>query len=171
MQASAVDGNYRGYRIGLFSEGKIEENRRGFVRFRTVIEVIFGENMPTRGAFGNTDANGVVQYLNYGTTYIMDEKPNWDKNYLITTEDHEFLKEYLTPTRLKGLNSFFKLNKTTTMFVFNERDSFLRLETANPLTEPERVEKLINKIVHLAEALKLSKTERERFMPNKNKSE
>jgi hypothetical protein len=159
MQAAAVEGNYKGYRIGLFSEGRVEEQRRGFIRFRTVIEVIFGESMPIRGALGNTDAAPVISYLNYGTNHIAEEQPNWDKNHIITASNHTFIKEYLTPMRMKGLNNFFNMKNTTAMFVFNEKDSFLRLETSNPMIEADKIESLINKMVHLANVLKLEKTE------------
>lgn len=159
MQAAAVEGNYKGYRIGLFSEGRVEEQRRGFIRFRTVIEVIFGESMPVRGALGNTDAAPVISYLNYGTNHIVEEQPNWDKNHIITAGDHAFIKEYLTPIRMKGLNNFFNMKNTTAMFVFNEKDTFLRLETSNPMIEADKIESLINKMVNLANVLKLEKSE------------
>ena len=51
------------------------------------------------------------------------------------------------------------MKNTTAMFVFNEKDTFLRLETSNPMIEADKIESLINKMVNLANVLKLQEND------------
>jgi hypothetical protein len=57
------------------------------------------------------------------------------------------------------------------MFVFDGNDTFLRVETTDPLMELDKLERLAGKLAKLGDSLKLSKQEKERWLPaNKQKS-
>lgn len=163
MQASAVEGLYKGFRFGLFSEGRIDDNSRGMVRYRTVIEFLFDEGMPAAAAMGDVSAAPVIRALNYGPSYH-PEWSGWNKQNVITTNGKTFLKEYLTSERLETVNKFLNMQGATNMFVFDGVDSFIRIETADTLHEMDKLENLVNKLLPIAQALKLSDSERRRFL-------
>ncbi|MCB9973178.1 MAG: hypothetical protein H6863_03395 [Rhodospirillales bacterium] len=166
LEASAVEGNYKKNRIGLFSEGRADESSRGILRYRTVIEVVMGHRMPCTGALGNVDSMRIIESLNFGTTFH-PEGAHWDKNHLITCADRDFIKEYLTPKRLERLNSFFAMKNAAAMMVFDKQDAFLRIETPDPMTDPQKIQALMDKLVVLNEELKLTDAEEKKWVPSK----
>lgn len=162
FESVTVDGYYKKKRISLFSQGKVDNTNRGMVRYRTVIEVTFGYGMPGTGAMGNMAAMRVIETLNYGPTHHPDSK-EWNKSHLITATDRRFVDAYLTPERLKKINAFFNMPNATAMIVYDPDDAFLRVETIDPMTEVKKIETVIDKLIALADVLKLSDAELDKW--------
>lgn len=162
MDPSAVDGTYQDFRIGLFSEAQVDTRGRGVRRYRTIIEVLFGEGMPSPAAIGNTEALPILNALNFGPTFHPKTK-SWNNDHIITTADRIFIEDYLTDKRLERLNGFLNMPRAAAMFVFDEVETFIRVETADPMTDVDKIEKFIQKLIPLAQELRLSGAERVHF--------
>ena len=166
FEAGAVEGNYKKNRIGIFSEGIVDENSRGMVKYRTVIEIIFGYGMPGTGAIGNMAAMRIIEGLNFGPTHH-PEHADWNKSHLVTASDRDFLMAYLTPNRITKLNSFLNMPNAVALLVYDNQDVFLRVETSDPMKDLKKIEKFTDKLVILADELKLTRAEEDKWVPSK----
>jgi hypothetical protein len=166
FEASAVEGNYKKNRIGIFSEGRVDETTRGMVKYRTIIEVVLGHGMPGTGALGGVSGMKVIEALNFGPTFH-PEHESWNKNHLITCSNRDFIKAYLTKKRLDRLNIFFNMPGAVALMVFDEQDAFLRIESADPMLDPNKITSLVDKLIALTEDLKLTEEELNEWTPSK----
>ena len=166
FETHTVEGNYKKNKINLFSQEKIDESSRGMVKYRTAMEIVFDYGFPGTGALGNIGAMRVVEVLNFGPTFH-PENSDWNESHLVTASNRDFIKAYLTPKRMEKLNTFFNMPNAVVMMVFNNDDTFLRVETTDPMTEPAKIEKFFDKLVALIDDLKLTEKERKKWAPSK----
>ncbi len=163
FESGAVEGNYKKHRIGLFSEGRRDEATRGMIKYRTVIEVVFDFGMPAFGALGNENSLHIIDALNFGTPHHPDYK-GWNKRHLITCSNRKFIVDYLTPKRMDKLNGFFNMKNVIAMMIFDKEDAFLRVEMGDPMTDPKKIEQLLDKLIVLGQDLKLTKEEEKKWV-------
>ncbi len=166
FEASAVEGNYKKNKINLFSQPRSDEKSRGMVKYRTTIEVIFDYGFPGVGALGNISSMSIIEYLDFGPTFHPEDK-SWNTSHLVTCSDRDFIKAYLTPKRLEKINSFLNIPNAMALLVYDAQDAFIRVETADPLTDIKKIETFIDKLIVLTKDLKITEEERKKWSESK----
>ncbi len=158
MDSPTLQGVVAGYRTAIYSQRQPTPDGRG-QRYVTVLEFELGEGLPTGGLVAAMSFAPMVAGLNFSETAVIDF-PEWDKNRIIKTRDGAAMKAYLTRDRLEALHALMTMNSAAAMYLFDETNGAVRIETTDPLRDAAKMEKIIAKITGLAGRLKLSPAER-----------
>lgn len=157
-----ITGVMRDYGVALFTAEHGNEQART-TRKMSAIEIILKSRMPVGGALGSGDMVALIQ----GRGYTQEYKPKlkaWDKEYIAMAENARFLKAYLTPERLAGLVKLMKTKNIWVIFIFDGRDTLLRIDTPDALDDLEKLRKTIDRLLEVAAVLELEDGEGEKLM-------
>ncbi|MDY0030032.1 MAG: hypothetical protein RBR86_08850 [Pseudobdellovibrionaceae bacterium] len=155
LSSSVVGGIYRNYGLAIFSEAQMDGDSRGR-KFRTIIQMELPPGMPTEGVIATQSMKEMASLLGLEHPYA-PENGNWDASIYLKTQDVEKMKSYLTSQRVAALYALMTAKGLGALFIFNEKETLLRIETAEPLDQVDRLEKLINKICDTADKLLIDK--------------
>lgn len=145
-------GKLGNYKISLFTDAQRTNDVRG-QRFVTVVEIEMGSGMPTAAAIATKEYAAFISTLDLDETWSPDDK-DWAASHVIKTRSAERLVTYLTPERLKVLKVLFAKKNSISLLFFDENQSVLRIETSDPLRNPEHMEKITSQLIGLADKLR-----------------
>jgi hypothetical protein len=152
LDSATVSGKLDGNEFFLASEERLSADMRGR-RFMTMMQFKLPCRMPVPAAV----ASGY--YMDYLRTLAARDVlelqyPGWDGNtVLAVSDDRTKIEPYFTPERLKILDTLIKQKTVSVLFLFDDRDTYLRLETVDPLLKPGQLEKLVEKILPMLKVL------------------
>lgn len=152
LSSPIVSGNIGPYGFGLFSEERQTNDARG-QRFNTVLELALRKGLPTTGAIGTAAMAPFIEQQSGMTQTVSIADPDWDPQWSIRTMDAKALEPYLTPARRDVLKKIFRMKIMAALFVFDENDAVLRIETADPLQNAEKIEKILKGMTQQLEIL------------------
>lgn len=159
LASPAVGGFYRSYGLAIFSEEQLDGDSRGH-KFRTIIQMELPAGMPTEGVVATQSLSEMASLLELEEVYT-PENGAWDSSIYLKTKDVEKMRAYLTSQRVAALNALMTAKGLGALFIFNEKETLLRIETAEPLDNADRLEKLVNKICDTADKLLVDKNKKE----------
>jgi hypothetical protein len=154
-----INGTVDGYTIGVFSSEHISQDVRGSRRL-TAIEVGLQSRLPFAGSVGSGGMVGLVQRQSYSDEVRPDHK-SWSTAYVARAASGQALESYLNPARIEALTSLMKMKNAWVIFIFQTKDTLLRIDTPDPLDKPEKIEKAVRKMIEVAKALELESGEKE----------
>ncbi len=147
-----VTGHRGGYGLSFFTDNQKTSDVRG-QRFVTVIEAQLKMPMPAPAALATKEYGVFIASLNLPDAYEPD-LPEWNKSNVIRTRNLPGLKPYLTPERLKILQSLFSMRNAIVLYFFDEHEAVLRIETTDPLRDAVHMEKIAKRIIDAMDKLK-----------------
>lgn len=150
-EAPTITGMIRNHRVSFFSGAQKTTDMRS-ERFVTVIEIELGKGMPTGGAVATKDYEAFLQGLAMNETFMPDN-PEWDPGYLIRARNGEALRAWLTLDRQQALKTVFNMKNAIVLFLFDELECVLRIETSDPLRKAEHMEKIMKKLLAIGARL------------------
>ncbi len=153
-----VSGMVKGYKITFFTDSLRTQDVRGR-RFVTTIEIEMGDGMPTVAALATQDYAEFLSPLRLPLSW-QPPGEEWQKNYIIKTRSIDRLTRYLTKARLKVLSDLFAMKNAATLYFFDEQTCILRIETPDPLRDPDRMERIAKRIYSAVDTLLLTPEER-----------
>jgi len=153
-----VSGIVKGYKVTFFTDSLRTQDVRGR-RFVTTIEVEIGDGMPTVAALATQDFADFLSPLRLPLSW-QPPGEDWQKNYIIKTRSTDRLVRYLTKARLKVLSDLFSMKNAATLFFFDEQACILRIETPDPLRDPDRMERIAKRVYSAVDVLLLAPEER-----------
>ncbi len=168
LSSPVLSGSLGAYGFGLFSEERPTPDARG-LRFNTVIEIALRRGMPMMGVVGTEAMVPIINTLVIKQT-LSPADPDWNNAWLVRTDNQIAMEKYLTPARMETLKKLFRMKILAALFIFDQNDAVLRLETADPLTDADRLEKIVKNLVQQAGILALQPGEREAIMSAKDQS-
>ncbi len=151
LDSAIVRGTIGGFRMTLFSDSKQTNDIRR-ERYVSVIEFELGDGMPTGAAIGTSDMKPFIDTLSF-TQNLTPDYEKWTGGYVARTRDREALRLYLTQPRLDALVGLFGMNNASVLYFFDELDCVLHIETIDPLRDPEKLDRIINRIVRAVNVL------------------
>ncbi len=153
FRSPMLSGTIKNIPFRLFSEEQSTEDQRGR-RFRTILQFEVGP-MPVEAILATKSyhnfANGLVDLTE---TYIPDF-PGWDTSILIKTSNIALLKLYLTEERLRTLQALLTIKTFNAFYLFDRTTGYLRLETPDPFTDLQKLERMTSKVADQVEILKV----------------
>ncbi len=152
LSSPIIGGNIGPYGFGMFAEERPTNDARG-QRYNTVIELALRRGMPTAGAIGTSIMVPLIEQLSGMTQTVTINDPDWDPQWAIRTNDSRILEAYLTPARRDVLKKIFRMKIMAALFVFDENDAVLRIETADPLQNAEKIDKVLKGMIAQLEIL------------------
>jgi hypothetical protein len=145
LVSAVVTGSLGPYDFGLFSEPQPTEDSRG-QRYTTILEFGLRQGFPMGGGIGTARMQAFLQTLAMSQSVSVQDK-DWDSSWIIRTENSAMLEKYLTPVRVDLLKKIFRMKVLAALFVFNDQNSVLRIETSDPLDNLERLEKIVKGVM------------------------
>ncbi|MCB9989511.1 MAG: hypothetical protein H6868_09320 [Rhodospirillales bacterium] len=156
-EAPSVTGKIGRHHISLFSDSRMMEDMRSR-RFMTVVEIVLGCKMPAGGVVATFGMKPFVDTLIFHEE-IKPEMEGWGAENLVRTDEEKMMKAFLTPERLKVLQSIFSMKGANAIFLFDKEAVAFRIETADPLHNSERIDKIVKQFLRGADKLSVDKEE------------
>lgn len=154
LDSAIVSGLYKENFVSIFSEGQSDDSGRGR-RFRTVIQFDLPPGMSTEGVAASPSLAQFVTNLPLAEFYV--PQGEWNEKSLVKTMSPKAVAEYFNADRVRVLNGLMSVPGLTTLFVFNERETLLRVETSDPMVDANKLERLVSKVSDVVRVLALSK--------------
>lgn len=129
-------------------------NQAGTRRFRTIIQLELPAPMPTPGVVASAEAGNFARALTLKETYV-PEFEFWNKGIVLMTDDVEAIKIYLTEERCKSLTALMTIKAIACILIFNDKNTYLRFETADAFDDAGRLERFVQKTLEHAKILSL----------------
>lgn len=148
-----VEGNLDGFKISLFTALQQKEDSRKN-RQLTVLQLILPKPFVKAFAAGTQE---MLPFLNAITPLSPHsiENSKWDsKANHIFSKNKEAVDKFLTEERVVTLNNILKLSNSDILIIISDEDGVFRFETTNPLTDLDKIEKLISKLMANIKALR-----------------
>tara|TARA_B100000073_G_scaffold348411_1_gene367068 strand:+ start:9199 stop:9966 length:768 start_codon:yes stop_codon:yes gene_type:complete len=162
LQSPDIEGMYKGLLLQVFSERQGMPDGRG-VQFRTIIQFVLKPNMPTEGVIASRHFTPFVTNLALPKKWALPKDMKWKEQPLARAGVSGRLDTFLTAERLKALETVSNMQRSNFVFIFDETDAYLRVESPDPLDNLERMDKIIRKIFTVAEALTVKDEELDKF--------
>lgn len=154
LKSPVVSGLYKNLPLEIFSEAQTSDDQRGR-RFRTIVQFELSSGMPVEGVVASRHYHRFANNLTDLTEVFAPDHPGWSDAILMKTQNSELLRPYLTPARCAALLNLMTIKGFNALFIFDRNSTFLRLETADPLYDLPKMERLIEKIENHARVLAL----------------
>lgn len=154
-----VNGSLGPFGFGVISEAQATDDSRG-MRYVTVLEFALRQGVPgTTAAFGTKKMTAIIPDLIAQNPVSLND-PDWDVSWFIRATNVAIVEKYLTPDRVEVLKKIFRMKTLGALLIFNEEESILRLETADPLSDADRMEKIVRGVQAQLPVLLISDEER-----------
>jgi hypothetical protein len=142
FQAGTVRGMLDDIEVLLTSEERNAPDLRGR-KYVTLLQLGLPYRLPAPAALGTGDYRAFVAALDAREPLVLDF-PGWAAGQVVAkTDDRARVDPYLTPERLRALDGVIKQKGLSVLYLFDERNTYLRLETSDPMLRPGQLDKLI----------------------------
>ena len=141
LSSPSVTGSFGAYGFSLHTEQLRTEDMRG-ERFSMVVEFALRRGLPTFGAVATKRLVPFLDTLDMPQSWRPEDK-DWDGSWVVRARNVAVAQAYLTPERREIIKKIFRMKALSVMFVFDRQDAVLRLETADPLTDAQKLEKIV----------------------------
>lgn len=145
LNASSITGVLKGYRISVFSEPRLHTGRQT-PRYMTCIQFSLPPGMPTGGIIASRTQEPLVRLVGLDLSVDVTD-PDWDASVFIRTEDPVKLRAYLTPERIRILDTINKIKDGSLVFMFDTKQTYLRFETPLPLDHPAQLDQIVRTLL------------------------
>lgn len=154
MECSTVMGTLGGFPFSLFGSEYIRPNERVGSKKRQSMEVSIPIAGPTIGilATGEMIAFAASPDFNVGLEVKL-ECPTWTWPFIARAQDPDALIAYLTPERVHALTRLMETQGGWVTFVMQEKEMLIRLDTPDPLDNPQHLEIFARAMISAARAL------------------
>jgi hypothetical protein len=79
----------------------------------------------------------------------------WQASNLVGTDDDDLTKAWLIPERLEMIQKFFMMPNSRAIYVGTENRNTLILQQADPITDPRMMQKILKRMIEVAEMLEV----------------
>ncbi len=164
-----VDGRYNGYHITLYSEEQLtkDSSKR---QFRTVLVMSFQEGFPTGGAVASAGRRPFVEDLKIEDVHSPDFK-GWNGSVIFHTQNDKILSAFMNNDRYKALHHIMNLKGKESIFIFDDKEAYYRLETADPMVDPNIIQQMLSKLTKECDILRPNKSDKVLFSSKKEQLE
>lgn len=156
-----IKGTVDDYTIGIFTGEHVSADMRG-TRKLTAIEVHLTSVMPFAAAAASGGMVAIVQNMGFKEE-LRPQHADWSKSYVAASENRHAFKAYLSDERVQALTALMKIKNAWTIFICRDEVTLLRLDTADPLDSPEKMDKIVTKLIQAAKVLELKPGESSRL--------
>ena len=167
LKSPFVDGFYNGFSLTLYSEEQPSQ-KAGRNQFRTIILLGFQEGFPVGGAVASKNRRAFVESLKVQEVHKPDYK-GWNGSVIFHTEDDDICSEFMNKDRYEALNKLINLNNKDTIFIFDDKEGYYRVETADPLVDDAVIVKMLDKFTKTCEVLRPNDSDKVLFPEKKKK--
>lgn len=139
------------YKLSFFTATQMQEDSRKN-RQVTVMQITAEKPFNLGLACGTKEVHLFIQSFDNTKPYPI-ENEKWDKDHLMRVVDQKDAKTYLTEERLSILNNILKMPNSNNLILMNENEGVFRFETSNPLTDVQKIDGVVKKLISKIEKL------------------
>lgn len=152
MKSVIVSGTYKGIPMALYSESQPTPDQRSR-KFRTILQFEIGVPMPVEGGVASGGSRALLTNLQDLAQTVKLDVAGWDESILIKSRSAETLRPYFTAERCQTIQALMSLKDINSLYIFDTTTGFVRLETADPMEDRARLERLCSKVTDLIKVL------------------
>ena len=160
MGAAEINGVIGNYKIAFFTAERQEADVRRR-RYVTSVEITLSEGLVNGGVAGTQNVLTFMQSLGKLHPYPID---GWQPTQYMFVLHDDVIKAYLTPDRLETFDNILKTRNSDTVIVFSDQEMAIRLETSDPMQDADKMDKVITRILGLADKLRITPEQRAQYM-------
>lgn len=168
MGPAEMSGSIGEYKIAFFTAERTTLDVRG-KRYVSVIEVQLLEGIIDGGVAGTKEMQTFMNSLEQLHPYPVSRE-GCDPTHTIHVRDTAVADAYFTPARIDVFEQVLKTRGADVIIVFNHEEFVLRMETTDPMMDPAKIEKVINRQMALAEKMRITAEQRAEYMAKKQAS-
>lgn len=157
MTPPAISGKIKNFPVSLFTSQQSTPDIRG-QRFSTIIEIALGAGMPDNGVAGTEKMKELTDTLDMPYTFVPQDK-DWVNTWIVKTKNLPMMEQYMTQARVDAIKRIFKMKLLSALFIFDTQEGVLRIETADPMNKPEKLEKIMTGLVQQVAILSVTRQE------------
>ncbi len=157
MDTPELSGVVGDHAVSLFASEHVNEDARGS-RKLTAIEVSLNSVMPVGGGMASAGMVPILKSVGFKTEYLPKHKA-WKKSYMACADNKHVLASYFNDERVEALCSLMAIENNWVILIFKDEAMLLRVDTPDPLCHPKDLDKIIKKMVNVAQVLELKKGE------------
>lgn len=151
MSSPSVTGHMQGYRVALFSAERqaLDVRQR---RMMTALEITLPGGLVDGAAVGSTE---MLPFLN-SLTALKPYTPKseiWSGDLHFFARNIDILEAWLTDERLTHIVAIAGTKNSDNLFMFDDVQGIIRIETRDPLSDPDKIEKAAMRLIKHAKAL------------------
>lgn len=159
LESPTVTGMLGKFGVSCFSAMRDPDDMKAR-RFVSVIEIKLPDGLIGSGAAGTKDMIPFMQTLTVLKPHDF-ESEEWTEDDHYCTADVVIAEEYWTDERLKHLKAILGVKNADVVFMYDENEALIRIETPDPIQEIEKAEKVINFLIKHAKELQITSEQRE----------
>ncbi len=159
--SASVEGTINGYEISLFSATQQRADARQN-RQLTVLQVTADHSFIDAVACGTNEMLPFIKSLESVSHHEIKTK-SWNKKHYVMSRHKKAIDEYLTEERVKVLGSVLGMPNADILVLLDGNGGVIRIETANPLQDAAKLEKIVNNIMAGFQKLRPSEDEAARL--------
>lgn len=153
MASPEMSGTVDNYPVSFFVGEHLAKDARAS-RKLTALEIKLKSKMPFAGAMASGGMVPLIQSMQFKDEVRFDH-PQWDKNFIALSSSRLALMAYMNKERLDALTSLMRIRNGWVAFVFRDDLVLLRFDTPDPLETQEKLGKILQKMLSLAQILEL----------------
>lgn len=157
LSSPSVNGSLGSYGFSLHTEQLRTDDMRG-ERFSMVVEFSLRRGLPTFGAVATKRLVPFLDTLDMPQSW-RPEDAEWDESWVVRARNVTVAQTYLTPERRETIKKIFRMKALSVMFVFDRQDAVLRIETADPLIDSQKLEKIVRGLAAQLKVFEVSDAE------------
>lgn len=161
MGPAEMSGVIGEYKLEFFTAERQGADARSR-RFMTVIEINLAQGLVEGAVMGTQEMLPFMQSLELIHPHTI-EGSGWETGLYAFIKNDDVVKAYLTPDRLEVFSSILKTKNADVLIVFHDTQFVVRLETVDPMQDPEKIDKIVKRIMVLMDKVRISPEERARY--------
>lgn len=154
----AVEGVFDGYDVSLFTaEQQNQDSRKN--RKVTGMQVNANEEFVDSVAIGSSGVRNFIKSIEGLSNHDMSGR-KWSKDLTVFSNNKDAIDLFLTDERIEIINKMLGIKNADILLVFENSESIYRVETSNPLTDLDMLEKMLKTTIARYKKLSLSDEEK-----------
>lgn len=151
LSSPSITGHIEGYRVAFFAAERQALDVRDR-RMLTALEITFPKGLIDGAAIGTTEMLPFLNSLSALQSYT-PKSETWDKDLHFFVRDPVTMEPWLTEERLASIVAIVGTKNSDNLLMFDDNQAVLRIETRDPLSDVEKMEKATMRLIKLAKAL------------------
>ncbi len=151
LSSPSISGHIDTFRVAFFAAERqaLDVRQR---RMMNALEINLPKGLVDGGAIGTEE---MVPFMNALTTLhpFVPASDQWDKSLKFYVRNEEAVKAWLTDERITHLVGMIGIKNSDNLLIFDDEQAVVRIETRDPLTDPEKMEKVVMRVIRHAKAL------------------
>lgn len=158
MGPAQISGMIDDYKIDFYTAERQTTDARS-KRYVSVIELTAPEGLFDGGVAGTQEMLIFMQSLQQVHSFKI-EAEGWDDTHRVFVREDKSASAYFTPDKIDVFSNILKTKNADVLIVFTDSQHLVRLETTDPMQDPDKIEKVVMRIKSLMARMRIPEDER-----------